>query len=227
MDLEKLPYQPNEYKGHTQTVRLTSHSKDNKSFFSASWDGTFRRFEIETGECTKILRGVARSPSCYLDPNEKYLFTANYQSDYVLDARNSGWCWDLATGNIIHSYEHSDDILHDQAIDIAYDSFGVYTGSDDGRAYRWALTGGEPIMKYFAFNGTVRKVAISSTLFAAACTDGFIRVHKKLTGESIFQFPHQDSDLREVRISKDETKIWGWWYRFYCLLQFAEWRAPL
>ena len=40
VDLERLEYLPNDYDSHTQSVRLTSISNDDKSFFTASWDGS-------------------------------------------------------------------------------------------------------------------------------------------------------------------------------------------
>jgi len=209
-DLERLKYLDNEYDGHTQTVRLTSISRDDKSFFSASWDGTYRKFDLELGNTLQVLSGIARSPSCFLEPEERYLFTASYESDFNVSSKNSGWCWDLKTGKTIYSYEHKADRLHHEAIDIAFDEEGgVYTGSDDGRAYRWPLRGELPVLEYFSFKGTVRKIAVSTNLFAAACTDGVLRVHNKLSGECIFNFPNAYTDLREVRISKDETKLWS------------------
>jgi len=209
VDLEKLGYLPNDYKGHTQTVRLTSITRDDKSFFTASWDGSYRKFEIASGKCSQVLSGIARSPSCFLEPEEKLLFTASYDSDFNAVSKNSGWCWDLSTGKAIHSYEHSAERLSHEAIDIAMDDGGVYTGSDDGRAYRWPLHGKQPLIEYFNFAGTVRKIAVSANLFAAACTDGFVRVHNKISGECLFNFPNAYTDLREVRISKDETKLWS------------------
>ena len=91
VDLEKLEYLPNDYDGHTNTVRLTSITADNKSFFTASWDGTFRKFEIASGKCLQVLSGIARSPSCFVAPEEKLLFTASYDSDFNVESKNSGW----------------------------------------------------------------------------------------------------------------------------------------
>jgi WD40 repeat protein len=208
VDLEKLAYLPNRYEGHTQTVRLTSATPDSKAFFTASWDGTYRKFDLATGKCLQILSGLARSPTCFLSPDEKYLFTASYDSDYNLESKNAGWCWDLHTGKMIHSYEHNSDRLVHEAIDIACDEGGVYTGSDDGRAYRWPFSGGRPLVEYFSCEGTVRKLAVSRNLLAAACTDGTVRVHEKISGKQVYHFTHPESDLREVRIANDEKRLW-------------------
>jgi WD40 repeat protein len=96
-----------------------------------------------------------------------------------------------------------------ESIDIAYDEDKVYTASDDGCAYQWDLTGVKPLLKYFTFEGSVRKVAVSAHFFAAACTDGIIRVHHKLSGECFKYFKHGNTQVWEVRISKDETKLWS------------------
>ena len=77
VDLEKLAYLPSKYEGHTQTVRLTSTTHDSKAFFTASWDGTYRKFDLASGKCLQTLSGLARSPTCFLSPDEKYLYTAS------------------------------------------------------------------------------------------------------------------------------------------------------
>lgn len=209
VDLEKLEFLPHKYTGHTDSVRLTSITRDNKAFYTASWDGSSRRFEIASGNCTQILSGFGRSPSCFLDSEQKYLFTASYDSDFDLKSNNAGRCWDLSSGNTIKIYKHTHKRSNPESMDIAYDEGRVYTGSDDGYAYQWNVRGRKPLLKYFAFKGSVRKVAISSNYFAAACTDGLVRVHNKLSGKRFRYFFHGKTDVRDARISKDETKLWS------------------
>ena len=209
VDLKKLEFLPDKYLGHTDSVRLTSITKDNKSFYTASWDGTARRFDISTGKCTQIFGGFGRSPSCFLDIDQKYLFTASYDSDYDIDSKNAGRCWDVISGKIINVYKHTVETCKIESIDIAFDKENVYTGSDDGIAYKWNLKGKKPVLKYFSFNGSVRKIAVSKNYLAAACTDGHVRIHNKYSGEYFKYFVHGKVDVRDVRISKDETKIWS------------------
>lgn len=209
LDLKKLEFLPHEYSGHTDSVRLTSITNDNRAFYTASWDGTSRRFEINSGECTQVFSGFGRSPSCFLEPNQKYLFTASYDSDHDLSMKNAGRCWQLSSGKTIHIYEHIKERLFPESIDIAYEEGIVYTGSDDGVACKWKLKGKKPILKYFNCDATVRKVAVSPNYFAAACTDGYVRVHNKFSGEYFEYFYHGETDVRDVRISKDETKLWS------------------
>lgn len=209
VDLKRLEFLPHEYSGHTNSVRLTSITNDNNAFYTASWDGTSRRFDISSGECTQILSGFGRSPSCFLDSDQKYLFTASYDSDHDLRSKNAGRCWDLSSGKAIYTYKHNQERVFPECIDVAYDEGIVYTGSDDGVAYKWDLKGEKPILKYFQCDASVRKVAVSHNYFAAACTDGYVRVHKKLSGDRFEYFWHGDTDVRDVRISKDERKLWS------------------
>jgi WD40 repeat protein len=217
-DLEKLEFLPHTYEGHTDSVRLTSITRDNRAFHTASWDGSSRKFEIETGKCSQILSGFGRCPSCFLDPEQKFLFTASYDSDCDLESKNNGRCWDLRSGRTIRLYKHSKERICPAAIDIVYENGRVYTGSDDGYAFKWDLKGEEPLMEYFSFNGTVRKLSLSVNYLAAACTDGLVRVHYKSSGEYYKYFYHEERDIREVRISKDETKLWsaGEYGSVYC-----------
>lgn len=208
VDLEKLEFLPYDYSGHTDSVRMTRVTRDNKAFHTASWDGSSRRFEIESGKCDLILSGFGRSPSCFLEPEQKLLFTASYDADCDLESKNSGRCWDLTSGKTIGLYRHTNERLCPESIDIVYENGRVYTGSDDGCAYQWDISGEKKLLKYFSFNGCVRKLALSSNYFAAACTDGIARVHYKHTGIFFRHFFHLDKDVREVRISKDEKRLW-------------------
>jgi len=209
VDLEKLEFLHCEYKGHGDSVRLTSITSDNKAFHTASWDGSSRRFEIESGKCSRIISGFGRSPSCFLDPDQKFLFTASYDSDFDLESKNNGRCWDLSSGKIISMYKHTRERISPESIDIVYEKGKVYTGSDDGCAFQWNLKGKQPIIKYFSFKGSVRKLAVSANYIAASCTDGIVRVHFKTTGEYYRYFRHIELDIRDVRISRDETKLWS------------------
>lgn len=208
VDLEKLEFLPYEYCGHTDSVRMTRITRDNKAFHTASWDGSSRRFEIESGKCDLILSGFGRSPSCFLEPEQKLLFTASYDADCDLESKNSGRCWDLTSGKTIGLYRHTNERLSPESIDIVYEKGRVYTGSDDGCAYQWDISGEKKLIKYFSFNGCVRKLALSPNYFAAACTDGIARVCYKHTGLFFRHFFHIDKDVREVRISKDEERLW-------------------
>jgi WD40 repeat protein len=209
LDLEKLEFLPYKYTGHTDSVRLTSITRNNKAFYTASWDGSSRRFELESGNCTQIFSGFGRSPSCFIDPEEKLLFTASYDSDIDIESKNAGRCWNLSSGKTIQVYKHKHERIDPGAIDIVYDEGKVYTGSDDGFAYQWNVKSERPVFKYFSFKGSVRKIAVSANYFAAACTDGLVRVHYKSSGECFRYFLHSEEDVREVRISKDETKLWS------------------
>jgi len=209
LDLEKLEFLPPDYSGHTDSVRMTRITNDNKAFYTASWDGSSRRYEIESGKCTMILSGFGRSPSCFLEPGQKLLFTASYDADCSLESKNSGRCWDLVSGKIISFYNHTEERICPESIDITYEDGRVYTGSDDGCAYQWNLDGKKPLMQYFTIKGCVRKLALSQNYFVAACTDGFVRVYFKHTGLFFREFLHRDQDVREVRISKDEKRLWS------------------
>ena len=209
LDLKKLEFLPHKYRGHTDSVRLTSITRDNKAFYTASWDGSSRRFDIASGKCTQIFSGFGRSPSCFLEPEQKYLFTASYDSDHDLKAKNSGRCWDISTGKTKYMYKHNNARIFPECIDIVYSDGKVYTGSDDGIAYKWNFKGNKPILKFFAFDGTIRKIAVSANYFAAACTDGQVRVHNKFSGECYKNFLHSKAEVRDVRISRDETKLWS------------------
>jgi WD40 repeat protein len=210
-DLEKLELLLHSYTGHTDSVRLTTVSRDNQFCYTASWDGTSRKFQLATGECTQILGSFGRSPSCFLDQENRWLFTASYDRDIEFESGNVGRCWDIKSGKPIYYYKHQkvEADKDPESVDIAYDQQFVYTGSDDGVAYRFNLTGGMPLLKYFSFTGSVRKVAVTSKFFVAACTNGLVRVHDKISGELFKNLFHSNDQVMDVRISKDENYLFS------------------
>lgn len=208
VDLQKLDYMLHTFSGHTDTVRLSCIASDNRHLFTTSWDGSARKFDLITGKCLQVFSGFGRSPSCFYDESSNKLFIASYDGDLDLDASNTGRCWDAITGSKLYIYLHEEPSNSPESMDIATDGNWVYTGSDDGVAYRWPLRGGRPILKYFSCSATVRKIHVSRRFLGAACTDGIVRVHDKYNGSKHHYFQHKTRDIREVRISRDESRIW-------------------
>ncbi len=206
VDLAKLAFLPVTYPGHTDSVRMTSITQDNRSFVTASWDGHWKLFDILSGKLRKKLVGFGRSPCCYIDGN--FLFTGSYESDVDPRSGNTGRCWDLDSGLAVHRYPHSNFRITTECIDIISDGVFVYSGSDDGIAKKWKING-EPELKYFECQASIRKIAISDSFFAAACTDGFVRLSNKHTGKRLKTLKHKALDIREVRISQDEKKLFS------------------
>lgn len=211
LDLDKLEILPLNYPGFMDSVRGTAVTKDNKGFWASSWDGSVRRIEIETAKITKVFNVYGRCPHIFLDDN--YLFTVSYDSEVFpdLDYVNGGRCWHIVSGKSLYFYKHTKPRSFNdlQAIDIAYDQEFVYTGSDDGLAFKWKLSGRRPILQYFSMQGAVRKIAITSTLFIAASTDGFIRCHYKSSGEIYQYLFHSNSEVLDVRVSEDEKRLYS------------------
>ena len=55
IDLHMLEYMPHKYNTHENSVRLTSITRDGSAFYTASWDGSSHRYEIETGKWKEII----------------------------------------------------------------------------------------------------------------------------------------------------------------------------
>ena len=209
IDLEKLALLPVNYPGHTDSVRMASVSKDDKYFYTASWDGTYRRFDLLTGISSNILGLTGRSPSCFLDADDKHLLTGSYDSDLSISMNNTGRRFDLQTNEVVTFYRHFKPRKDPECIDIACDRHHSYSGSDDGMGLKFDLQSGEIVLTFFECDANIRKIAVSDHFFAASATDGVIRVHDKKTGEKVGYFFHNNNESMDVRISNDETKLFS------------------
>ena len=209
IDLEKLELMPCQYTGHRNSVRMVAVSKNNKSFMTASWDGTYRRFDLLKGTNDKTLGVTGRSPTICYDKDETHILSASYDSEISLSKNNTGRRWNLATNEIVTYYRHYKPRKEPECIDIACDNQYVYSGSDDGMGLKFKMHTGEIILKFFDCEANIRKIAVSDHFFAASGTDGLIRVHDKTTGNIVRTFFHSNTDAMDIRISKDEKKIWS------------------
>lgn len=208
IDLQLLEHVSRKYNSHTKSVRLTSITKDSSAFYTASWDGNSHKYEIESGICVPIV-GISGlpMPSCFISNDEKYLFTANYISVYGLGKANRGKCWDLVNKKLFE-YPHQERKQYPGTMDITYDGKYVYSGSDDGIAYKWSLKSQKTLIKFFDLPLAVRKIFVTKRFFAAACSDGTIRIYYKTSGKKYKHLIHNLSDeCMDVRITKDESKL--------------------
>jgi len=209
IDLEKLELLPCRYTGHNNSIRMVAVTLDNKYFFTASWDGTYRRFDLLKGTYDLTLGVTGRSPSCCLDVDETHLIAASYDSDISLSGNNTGRRWNLSTKEVVTFYRHFKPRKDPECIDIACDNEFTYSGSDDGMGIKFDKRTGKILLTYFECDANIRKISISGRFFASSATDGVIRVHDKVNGAWIWDFFHSYDEAMDVRISKDETRLFS------------------
>lgn len=208
LDLELLEYKSFKFNHHTKSVRLTSIAGDGSAFYTASWDGNCYRYDLHTGEYKSMFdRTGLPMPSCTISPDEKYLFTAHYESVSGLGSQNRGRCNDLISGKI-YEYPHQQRKYFPGAMDIGYDEEHVYTGSDDGQAFKWSLRKQKTVIQFFDLQLSVRKVAVSKRFFAAACSDGITRIFYKSSGKKYMDLFHaKNNEVMDIKITQTESRL--------------------
>lgn len=203
IDLTRLVVMPFKYNAHITTVRLVSPSPDSASFYTASWDGCFMHYHIAKGTHEILFCGT-RSPSVFLDPKLKYLFTAEYPEDSDT-GYNIGRCWDMNKKRTIAIYKMKRKVMQPQGVDIAYDQKHVFVGSD-GTVIKFDFTGKKRLTQYFDIKIGVRKIAISENFVAAASNNGILRVFRK-NGEPHLQAEVSKYEVKDIKIVQDESLI--------------------
>jgi hypothetical protein len=90
--------------GHSESIYSAVYSNDGKKILSASWDGTIKEWDLETGQCIKTLE--RHSPS---------VNSAVYSKDgkRILSASKDGTIkeWDLETGQCLNTYKGDSSML--------------------------------------------------------------------------------------------------------------------
>lgn len=111
--------------GHTNRIRWV-HFIHEQELYSAGWDGTIRRWNVDTGALLQTISPDSSIESCSL-LNPDTIACGHWNGTIGL--------WSLSTGKLIHSFK-----AHDQVVkDIACLENGKYmlTGSEDGTLKIW------------------------------------------------------------------------------------------
>ena len=208
IDLKFLKYLPWSFQGHSATVRDICSTSDSKYFYSGSWDGSVRKFDLLTGQCLDRFDGFNRIPSIHLDDKQKFLFVTSYNSDSNIFDTDQGTCLDVHSKEVVSKYPHHMPRAHGKSFDIIHYKDKVYTGADDGSVFSWGMRSGEILLRYLEkSNFSVRKIDVSDNFLCVGCSDGKLRVFNRSTGQPLFDFEIDEYMVTDVKISRDENQV--------------------
>lgn len=126
--------------GHTESVKGIVHLADGQHIITCSWDGSLRRWDLESG--TQIGNGWrdegddAGVLSIALSPNSKTIASGSEDGTVKL--------WDVETGKAIARWtEHTQNV---ESVCWSPNGERVLSGSWDGTARVWGVEDGETIL---------------------------------------------------------------------------------
>ena len=135
------------FSGHTDNVDSAALLPGGHTAFSCSSDGTFKLWDITTGEATRSFTGWGHAVACAPDGR-----TALVAGDGGINV------FDLETGHGIRSIDNEYPV---RALALARNGRTVLSGSDDHTLKLWDIGTGEQIRAFTGHEYSVRGVAIS------------------------------------------------------------------
>jgi len=213
-DFISFSYLPVTFTGHKSSIRRAIVSPCCDFVFTGSWDGSIKKFNLQTGEriATFSSPEIGRCPSIFLTPDGKNLLSGSYDYDVDPAYDNQGRIWDLSNGNILSVLKKPTRNRHlgSEAIDIAADLNFIYMSDDTGKVYTYSFKGN--LLQIFSDGGDfkIRRIYVSSNYIACACTDSKVRIFSK-NGVlmSRIQLPNHNTECCDIKISPDETTVFA------------------
>ncbi|NUM56909.1 MAG: protein kinase [Candidatus Hydrogenedentes bacterium] len=119
---------------------------------------------------------------------------------------NTARVWDAESGTEVVKFASHTKTIHDIAFSV--DGRTVGTVSDDGTAILWDAATGNSI-RTLALSGAGRSIAFShdGRLVATGSEMYEVQLWDIATGELVRSFPAPDCSLREIAISRDDTRL--------------------
>ncbi len=191
-----------DFQGHNSIINQLTFSPDNKTFVTASGDGTIRLWNVETGEIKKIQKAFrSLSWSVVFSPDGKSFATASSGYDDMskvgignVATANSVQLWNVETGKEIENFGGEFKLNSNKIVgfkSVAYSPDGKYiaAGSFDGKVY---LRNNETktLRKFEGHTDTVNSVKFAKDanghlLVVSGSSDSTTRIWNAATGEEI------------------------------------------
>jgi WD40 repeat protein len=182
--------------GHTAGIGELVFSPDGRKALSCSADGTFRLWEIDTGEQLRTLlghRGAVQSVVFSRD-GRRALSSGN-------DATVRSW--DIDTGKELRRFEGHSGIVYSAVL--ACDDRRVLSGGQDNTLRWWDAATGRQLQRLEVKNSPIRCVAVSHDDRQALSggDDGIGRVWDLETGAELHRLEGHTGQIWHVAISPD------------------------
>jgi WD40 repeat protein len=187
-------------RGHVRPVFSVSYSPDGRRLASASWDGTIKVWDVQSGVETATLRGHTQwvTAVCF-SPDGKRLASASYDQTVKL--------WDSHSGALIATLSGHTKWV--QSVAYSPDGARLASASADRTVKVWDARGGAELATLRGHALPVPSVAYSpdGTRLASASNDGTVKVWDARTGAEIATLRGHTQPVLAVSYSPDSTRL--------------------
>lgn len=165
------------FPGHFEEV-LSVSTVSERLLASASTDRTVRLWDLETGECVRVLEGHYGAVESVCMVTERLLVSGSTDTTVKV--------WDVCTGECVHTLtEHFGFVTSVCMVPV-----GLFaSGSDDKTVKLWDVRTGECLQSFVGHSKSVRCLCmVSASLLASGSCDKTVRLWDVRTGECVRVF---------------------------------------
>ena len=186
--------------GHSGAVRSAMYSGDGKRILSASYDGTVKEWDRETGKCIHTFEGhTNRVRSAVYSPDDRHILSASY--DRTIRE------WDRETGKCIHTFEGHTDIVQDAIY--SGDGKRILSASYDGTVKEWDRKTEQCLQTIKVSSKRVNDVEYSPdgtcilSAFLTESESGAVKEWDRQTGQCLHTYEGHTGNVCSAVYSKD------------------------
>jgi len=183
------------YSGHEDRINDVAFAPDGGSVFTASDDGTVRRYATLSGELSDTYTGSGKINAVAVSPDGRQLAWAEDGGDVVLA--------EVASGAVVRTFAgHTG-----AALDVAFapDGNTLLSGGNDRRALLWDISDGT-VLRDFGHTLGINAVAFSPTdptMVATGSEDGTIRIWNTNSGALLLELVGHAGPINDLAFSSD------------------------
>ncbi len=180
-------------------IRDYAFSLDGKRVFTSALDHTVRLWDLETGQCLRILEGHTEAIwSIAWSVDQRFLLSASDDHTARL--------WDVETGRCLRVLKgHTDNVVR---ISWSIDERQALTGADDHTVRLWDVKTGRCRRVFEGHTGPVRSVAWSAdqSVFLSGSYDTTLRLWNAKTGRCLRVFEGHTGWVLSIMWSLDRRR---------------------
>ncbi len=181
--------------GHTDAVTSVAISPDGQTLLTASWDGSARLWDVQTGKELRLLGAYLAIQGAVFSPDGR--FFVSWGSGPIVRL------WDMETGNVTREfYGHTDVVT---SVAFSPDGRTLLSSSRDGTVRLWDIETSWVLQTFTGHTNVVNSVSYSpdGRYALSGSSDTTVRLWDIETGAEIRRFEGHTNIVQSVAFSPD------------------------
>ncbi|KIM99418.1 hypothetical protein OIDMADRAFT_56552 [Oidiodendron maius Zn] len=188
------------FEGHKTAVMSAAFTHNSTRLASASWDGTVKIWDINSGECIQTLGGDdAKAQSITFSHDSTRLTSASGDDTIKI--------WDTGSYKCLQTLRgHNASVT---SIAFSHDSTWLVSASDDNTVKVWDMNSYQCLQTLEGHKTAVMSAAFThnSTRLASASSDGTVKIWDIISGECLQTLKGHGAVVWSVAFSHDSTRL--------------------